>query len=247
MHEEQLTQARASVASAQQARLNAESAAQQARADADQARSQADAERAARMQAEADAASARERARQAEQNVQARAVAPPPPPRIVPDRAAQADHEKSEMRMRLLEQLNGALATRDTAWGLMVTVPDRLFADTNLRPLSFDQLRRVSTIVTGHPGLRVVVEGHSDNAGNEAMADRRAQVVRDQLVASGLPSSIVEVRRMGDSRPLGSNNTEAGREENRRVEVIISGDPIGKFPFWDHPYTLTTTTGSQQH
>jgi flagellar motor protein MotB len=146
--------------------------------------------------------------------------------------------------MRLLEQLNGTLATRDTAWGLMITVPDRLFAGTNLRPLSFDQLRRISTVVTSHAGLRVVIEGHSDSPASEAIAARRAQVVRDQLVASGLPTSIVEVRRMGDSRPLGPNSTEAGREENRRVEVIISGDPIGKFPFWDHPYTLTTT-GSQ--
>ena len=146
--------------------------------------------------------------------------------------------------MRLLEQLNGTLATRDTAFGLMVTVPDRLFAGTNLRPLSFDQMRRISAIVTSHPGLRVVVEGHSDSPSSEAIATRRAEVVRDQLVASGLAANMVEVRRMGDSRLLGPNSTEAGREQNRRVEVIIAGDPIGKFPFWDHPYTLTTT-GSQ--
>jgi outer membrane protein OmpA-like peptidoglycan-associated protein len=244
MREEQLAQARANAVSAEQARLNAEAATQRARADADQARLQADSERAARMQAEADAASARERARQAEYTAQARTVAPPLPPRIIPDPAAQADHERSELRMRLLEQLNGTLATRDTAFGLMVTVPDRLFAGTNLRPLSFDQMRRISAIVTSHPGLRVVVEGHSDSSSSEAIATRRAEVVRDQLVASGLAANIVEVRRMGDSRLLGPNSTEAGREQNRRVEVIIAGDPIGKFPFWDHPYTLTTT-GSQ--
>jgi len=236
MREEQLLQAHAKVTSAEQARASAEASAQQARADADAARSQADAERMARQQAEADAASARDRAAQAEQtarNSQAQAA--------VANAAAasrvrddQADNQKTELRMRLLEQLNGTLASRDTAFGLMVTVPDNIFAGTALRPLTFDNLRRIAQIVTANPGLRVVVEGHSDKGGSDAIATRRAQAVRDQLVASGMSGSLVEVRPMGDSRPLGPNSTE-----NRRVEIIISGDPIGKFPYWDRPYTLT--------
>jgi OOP family OmpA-OmpF porin len=88
--------------------------------------------------------------------------------------------------------------------------------------------------------LKVVIEGHSDGPGTEALAYKRAQTVKDQLIAAGLPSAIVEVRPMGDSRPLGPNTTDTGRELNRRVAIIISGDPIGKFPFWDRPYTLTT-------
>jgi outer membrane protein OmpA-like peptidoglycan-associated protein len=237
MHDEQIVTANAKVTSAEQARLSAEAAAQQARADADVARSQADAERIARQQAEADAASARDRAALAEQtarNSQAQQAAAANAVAASHARENQADNQKTELRMRLLEQLNGTLASRDTAFGLMVTVPDNIFAGTALRPLTFDNLRRIAQIVTANPGLRVVVEGHSEKGGSDALATRRAQAVKDQLVASGLSSSVIEVRPMGDSRPLGPNGVE-----NRRVEIVISGDPIGKFPYWDRPYTLT--------
>ncbi len=240
-HEDQLARANAKVTSAEQARLNAEADAQRARADADAARSQADAERVARERAEAETASARDRAVQAEQNARervARAAVPPPAPAVMdPD---SFDNQKAALRMRLLEQLNGSLGVRDTVWGLTVTVPDRIFSGTQLRPITYDQLRRICGIVTAHPGLRVVVEGHSDKSASDELSLRRAQAVRDQMIASGLPSSMVEIRPMGESRPLGSNSTEAGREQNRRVEIVISGDPIGKFPYWDRPYTLTT-------
>lgn len=241
MHEEQLAQANAKATSAEQAKLSAEAAVQQAQADADAARAQADAERLARQQAEAETAAARNRAAQAEQaardsQAQAATVSAAAASRLRED---QADNQKTELRMRLLEQLNGTLGTRDTAFGLMVTVPDNMFSGTALRPLTFDHLRRICEIVTAHPGLRVVIEGHSDKPGTEALADRRAQAVKDQLAVSGLPAAMIEVRPMGDSRPLGPNTTEAGREQNRRVEIVISGDPIGKFPYWDRPYTLT--------
>jgi outer membrane protein OmpA-like peptidoglycan-associated protein len=97
-------------------------------------------------------------------------------------------------------------------------------------------------VVNAHPGLRVTVEGHSDGPGSEGVAYRRAMAVRDALTSSGLSANMVECHSLGNSRPLGPNNTESGREENRRVEIIVSGDPIGKYPFWDRPYTL----GSRQ-
>lgn len=242
MHEERLAQATARVTSAEQARAAAEAEVQRARADADAARSQADAERVARQRAEAETAAARDRAAQAElaaRSSEARASAASTTT-VTRAREDQAENQKIETRMRLLEQLNGTLGTRDTAWGLMVTVPDKMFSGATLRPLTFEQMRRISEIVMAHPGLRVVVEGHSDGPGTEPLASRRAQAVKDQLLASGLPASIVEVRPMGDTRPLGSNTTEVGREQNRRVEIVIAGDPIGKFPYWDRPYTLTT-------
>jgi outer membrane protein OmpA-like peptidoglycan-associated protein len=240
MHDDQLAKANAKVTSAEQARLSAETSAQQARADADAARSQADAERIARQQAEADAAVARDRAAQAElaaQNSQAQAQAQANLANAAAATRVQDDqlaNQKTELRMRLLEQLNGTLASRDTAFGLMVTVPDNVFVGATVRPLTLDNLRRIAQIVTANPGLRVVVEGHSERAGSEALAAKRAQAVREQLVACGLSGSLVDVRPMGDSRPLGPNSTE-----NRRVEIVISGDPIGKFPYWDRPYTLT--------
>jgi len=242
MHEEQLARANAKVTSAEQAKADAEAEARRARADADAARSQADADRAARQQAEAETASARDRAAQAELAARDNAA------RVAAANAAaasrvredQSENQKTELRMRLLEQLNGALSTRDTAFGLMVTVPDSTFSGGILRPVTFDHLRRVCEIVTAHPGLRIVIEGHSDTAAGGALASKRAESVRDQLVASGLPARIIELRPMADSRALGPNTTEAGREQNRRVEVIISGDPIGKLPYWDRPYTLGT-------
>lgn len=240
MHEDQLAKANAKVTSAEQARATAEAAALRARADADAARAQADADRIARQQAEAQTAAARDRAAQAEQaarDSQAQAYAANAAANAVTAaqmRDAQLENQKTELRMRLLEQLNGALASRDTAFGLMVTVPDNTFSGALLKPFSFEHMRRISQIVNANPGLRVVIEGHSDRGGSDALALKRAEAVRDQLVASGLSASLVEVRPMGDSRPLGPNGVE-----NRRVEIIISGDPIGKFPYWDRPYTLT--------
>lgn len=236
MNEERIATANAKVTSAEQARLTAEAAAQQARADADAARSQADAERIARQQAEADAASARDRAAQAEQTARSSQAQAAEANAVAASRVRdeQADNRKTELRMHLLEQLNGTLASRDTAFGLMVTVPDNIFAGASLRPLTFDNLRKIAQIVSANPGLRVVIEGHSEKGGSDALAAKRAQAVRDQLVACGLSASLTEVRPMGDSRPLGPNSTE-----NRRVEIVISGDPIGKFPYWDRPYTLT--------
>jgi outer membrane protein OmpA-like peptidoglycan-associated protein len=97
----------------------------------------------------------------------------------------------------------------------------------------------VSQIIARHPGLQIRVEGYTDAAGTEATASERAHIVRDALVAGGLSPSVVEARGMGTDRAVTSNATAAGRAENRRVEIVISGDPIGRFPLWDHPYTLT--------
>ena len=238
MREDQLAKANAKATSAEQARAAAESAVVRAQADADAARSQADAERMARQQAEAETAAARDRAAQAEQmarDSQAQAsAANAGAVTAARVRDEQLENRKTELRMRLLEQLNGTLASRDTAFGLMVTVPDTTFSAGLLKPYAFEHMRRISQIVNANPGLRVVIEGHAEKGGSDALALKRAEAVRDQLVASGLSASLVEVRPMGDSRPLGPNGAE-----NRRVEIIISGDPIGKFPYWDRPYTLT--------
>ncbi len=241
-HEDQLAQASTKVAVAQQATAEAQAEAQRAREAAQIAQSQADAERSARQQAEAQSASDRARAEQAEEKARATAAAANAAAsvQVQQDQAIQAENRQRDLRMRLLEQLNGALATRDTSWGLMVTVPEATFAASALKPVSFDQLRRVSQIVMANPGLKIVIEGHSDGPNSDAIAYKRAQAVRDELVACGVSAGIIEVRPMSDTRPLASNRTEAGREQNRRVEIIISGDPIGKFPFWDHSYTLTT-------
>jgi outer membrane protein OmpA-like peptidoglycan-associated protein len=235
--EEKLTRAQADVSMAQQAKLQSDAEALRAQSQADAAREQADAERAARQRAEETAAAAEERAVRAEAEAQAnRARVLVPSSKPIEDPAAV---QKTGFRMRLLEQLNGVLVTRDTPRGLVVTIPDAEFSGPELRGVAIGQVARVAAIVAAHPGLRVEVEGNTDSAATEALSFRRAEAVRGVVLGGGLPSSAVTARGLGNSRPLTSNASAGGRVENRRVEVVISGDPIGTMPFWDRSYTLS--------
>jgi outer membrane protein OmpA-like peptidoglycan-associated protein len=141
--------------------------------------------------------------------------------------------------MGLLEQLNGVVSVRDTARGLVTRVPDSAFSGSELSGAASGQLARLAAIVQAHPGLRIDVEGNSDSSSSEALSPLRAEAVRRILTAQCLPAGSVTARGLGDTHPFGPNSSAAGREANRRVEVAVSGDPIGDLPFWDHPYTLT--------
>jgi outer membrane protein OmpA-like peptidoglycan-associated protein len=147
---------------------------------------------------------------------------------------AQLIAEKAELRERLLKQFNAVLQTRDTARGLIVNMSDVLF-DTgkySLRPVAREKLARVAGIVSGHPGLRLAVEGHTDNVGGEAMnqqlSERRGSAVRDYLTNSGMQPDSVTTIGLGETQPVASNDSAQGRQQNRRVELVISGDVIGE-------------------
>jgi flagellar motor protein MotB len=232
--EETVATARSQASEANQARARAEDEKRRARSDAEDAQIRADAEHAARERAEADAAEARERTAQAEANARTVIVQP----RITVVRATE-DKGKSELRMGLLEQLNGVVSMRDTARGLVATVPDSGFSGSELNAAVSSHLALLATLVRTHPGLRIDVEGNTDSSATEALSSQRAEAVRRVLAAQGLPSGSVVARGLGDTHPLGPNSSAAGREANRRVEIVISGDPIGDMPFWDHRYTLT--------
>lgn len=234
--ENKLAEARSATAQAQQAQAQAEQQAATARQDAQAAQVRADEERSARERAEADADSARAQAAHAEASAEA-ALRQPQITIVEPER----DTRKSQLRMGMLEQLNGVLAMRDTARGLVATIPDNAFTGSALHPAAAGQLARLAAIVQAHPGLMVVVEGNSDVSANDGRALERAEAVRSALIAQGLPRSTVTARGLGDSHLFGPNSSEAGREANRRVEIVISGDPIGDMPFWDHPYPLTSS------
>jgi flagellar motor protein MotB len=141
--------------------------------------------------------------------------------------------------MGLLEQLNGVVSMRDTAKGLVATLPDSAFAGSELHAAVSDRVARLAAVVEAHPGLRIDVEGNSDTSAGEVMSARRAEAVRHTLIAQGFPGGSITARGLGDARPFGPNSSAEGREANRRVDIVISGDPIGDFPFWSHPYTLT--------
>jgi outer membrane protein OmpA-like peptidoglycan-associated protein len=153
------------------------------------------------------------------------------------DRAAreksQAEAEKTELRAQLLLQFNAILQTRDTARGLIVNMSDVLFdtAKFSLRPEALIKLAKVAGIVSGHPGLRLDVEGHTDNVGgdsyNQQLSEQRGVSVRDYLTQQGMQQGSVTTKGFGKTQPIAPNDTAAGRQQNRRVELVISGEVIG--------------------
>jgi outer membrane protein OmpA-like peptidoglycan-associated protein len=156
--------------------------------------------------------------------------------------AQQADSEKAEMRARLSTQLNLILQTRDSARGLIVNMSDVLF-DTgkySLKPGAREKLAKVAGILLAYPGINVQVGGYTDNVGgddmNQALSEQRAGSVRDYLVESGVNSNSVTARGYGNTEPVATNDNATGRQQNRRVELVVSGEIIGT--------PVTQTTGS---
>ena len=229
-------------ASAEQARLDAERRAQaeadrraadQARAQADQARAQADQ---ARVQAEQAAATAAQE-RAAADAARAAALQQQQAAQADADRARQsaekAENEKIQLRERLRQQLNMILETQETARGLIVNISDVLF-DFNkytLKPDAREKLAKVSGILLAYPGLKIQLEGHTDAIGsdeyNQKLSEERAGAVRDYVVTQGVPATTVTAVGFGKSQPVASNDTAAGRQRNRRVEMVVTGEPIG--------------------
>ena len=212
----------------------------QARADADaetQRRQQAESERAAAEKAKAEADLATEKAKVAALEQQQALQAENERTRSQAEEAERgrqkAEQEKVEMRARLLQQLNAILVTRDTARGLIATMPDVLF-ETNkylLKPTARESLAKVAGILLAYPDLRLEVDGHTDSVGSDAynqqLSEKRAATVRDYLVQQGIPISVVSAQGFGKAQPVASNATAAGRQQNRRVELVVSGEVIG--------------------
>jgi outer membrane protein OmpA-like peptidoglycan-associated protein len=146
----------------------------------------------------------------------------------------QAEKDAVALRARLKDQLNLILSTRDTARGLIVNMSDVLFDfnQATLKPGAREKLARVSGILLAYPSLRVAVEGHTDSIGtdeyNLKLSQRRADAVRDYLTSNQINSANVQSVGLGKANPVASNDTGAGRQENRRVEMVVSGDVIGQ-------------------
>jgi len=229
--------AQTATANAQAAKMQAETDAAnaqsaKAQADADAARAQAEA---ARIQSESDKALADSQAASASALSAAKAEADQS--RLA---AQQAEAEKVAMRTKLTLQLNTILQTRDSARGLIVSMSDVLF-DTgkySLKPGAREKLAKVAGILLAYPGLNIAVGGYTDNVGGEAMnqklSENRAGSVRDYLVQEGVSTNSVTVEGYGNSSPVATNDNSAGRQQNRRVELVVSGEAIG------HPVNATT-------
>jgi outer membrane protein OmpA-like peptidoglycan-associated protein len=218
-------------------------AAEQAQKDAEEAKAQAE-----QAKAEAEAA-AQEAARQKEAAEKAKAEAEAQQQALAAETAKaqqaaaqseqlrqQAEKEKQELRARLLQQLNTILSTRDTARGLIANMSDVLFktGSFELVPGARERLAKVSGILLAYPTLHVQVEGHTDSVGtdeyNQTLSENRAKAVRDYFVQQGVPADSIEARGFGKTEPIATNDTPEGRQQNRRVELVMSGDVIGKNP-----------------
>jgi outer membrane protein OmpA-like peptidoglycan-associated protein len=158
--------------------------------------------------------------------------------------AQQAEGDKAAMRAKLSEQLNSILQTRDSARGLIVSMSDVLF-DTgqySLKPGAREKLAKVAGILLAYPGLNIEVGGYTDNVGgddmNQTLSENRARSVRDYLVQEGVATGSVSAKGFGNTLPVASNDSSAGRQQNRRVELLVSGDAIGS--------PVNATTGSLQ-
>ena len=147
--------------------------------------------------------------------------------------AQQAEQEKEQTRTRLLQQLNQVLQTRESARGLIVDMPDVLF-DTGkytLKPGARERLAKVAGILLAYPDLRIQIEGHTDNVGgaeyNQQLSEHRANSVREFLITQGVSPANIIARGFGMTQAVASNATVAGRQLNRRVDLVVSGEAIG--------------------
>jgi len=141
--------------------------------------------------------------------------------------------DKAAMRAQLSEQLNKVLQTRDSVRGLIVSMSDVLF-DTgkfSLKPGAREKLAKVAGILIAYPSLDIEVGGYTDNVGgddmNQKLSEKRADAVRDYLVEQGVATASVSAKGFGNALPVASNDNSAGRQENRRVELVVSGEAIG--------------------
>jgi outer membrane protein OmpA-like peptidoglycan-associated protein len=147
--------------------------------------------------------------------------------------AQQAIYDREELRAKLLQQFNLILETRDTARELVVNMSDVLFdsGQFTLRPMAREKLAKISGIVLAYPTLLLAVEGNTDSVGteefNQTLSEKRAESVRSYLTKQGVPEASTTAEGFGKTRPIASSDTADGRQQNRRVELIVSGEVIG--------------------
>lgn len=216
-------------AQAEQDRASAEAA----RAEAERMRQEAEQEAHQATQAKAEAEAAQQAALAQQQQLAAEADKARAAAAEADRLRQQAEKDKSDLRARLLQQLNAVLETHDTARGLIANMGDVLFetGKYELKPEARERLAKVSGILLAYSNLRIAIEGHTDSVGtddyNQRLSEQRAESVRDYLVGQGVVAQSVTARGLGKTQPIASNDSADGRQRNRRVELVLSGDAIG--------------------
>ncbi len=226
---EQISSANSQAAAATAGQAKAE----EARIQAEQAKGQSDTERAAALALATSAAASSTNAQADAKSARAAAEKSKGQADAANSKVQQIEGEKGVLRAQLLQQLNSVLQTRDSARGLVVNMSDVLFqtGSSELRPQVREKLSKVAGIVMANQGLKLAVEGHTDSVGsettNQRLSEKRAQAARDYLVSQGVASGSITAAGFGKANPIQSNDTPQGRRQNRRVEMVVSGDAIG--------------------
>jgi len=148
--------------------------------------------------------------------------------------AAQSEAHAAQQQLQSTQQQLKDLQAKQTERGMVLTLGDVLF-DTNkatLKPGADQRIDRLATFLQRNPNERLIIEGYTDSTGseeyNEELSQRRAQAVANVLAGQGVPASRYQVVGKGQAFPVASNATPAGRQQNRRVEVVFS-DQSGRF------------------
>ncbi|HLH06950.1 MAG TPA: OmpA family protein [Terriglobales bacterium] len=225
-------QAEAEAARAKQAEED-RAKAEAARAEAERLKQEAEAEAREAAKAKAEAEQARAAAVAQQQALAAEADKARQAAQEADRLREQAEKEKADLRARLLQQLNAVLETHDSARGLISNMGDVLFqtGKFELKPEARERLAKVSGILLAYPTLKIAIEGHTDSVGtddyNQRLSEQRAEAVRDYFVQQGVSADSVTAQGFGKTQPIAANDTPEGRQRNRRVELVLSGDAIG--------------------
>jgi outer membrane protein OmpA-like peptidoglycan-associated protein len=221
--------AEAATADANRRRANADQAAAEAQRQQQNALAESDRNRAVALDANQAAAEAQQAQRNAEADSDRNRLAAA----TSDQQLQQAVLDREDLRAKLLQQFNVIFATRDTARGLIVSLSDVLFdtGKATLLPGAREKLAKISGIVLAYPDLRLAIEGNTDSVGSEAMnqrlSEQRAGSVRDYLANQNIPAASMTSQGFGKTQPVASNDTAEGRQQNRRVELVVSGEVIG--------------------
>jgi outer membrane protein OmpA-like peptidoglycan-associated protein len=231
----QAAQAEAQQANAQAQQANvqaqqAQAAAEQAQAAAQQTQAQLDQTKAAAQQTQAQLDQTKAAAQQTQAQLdQTQAAAQQTQAELDQAKQLLAERDAEARLLRVQNELARIASTRSEQRGLIVTLSGGILFDTgktSLKPGAKSTLRRIAKQLQTDPSLKIAVEGHTDNVGtvakNQALSEKRANAVRDYLVSAGIASDHITATGRGEEAPVATNKTAAGRQHNRRVELVIT-------------------------